>query len=94
MAKRIINRVFGVHTANLCSSEWCHPCPVFAMILFVFDSSRPGNFTANEGKIYCKTHYMQLFKVNGNYKSGFSGETNLTGATVNNNGAAAAAADQ
>lgn len=37
---------------------------------------------------------MQLFKVNGNYKSGFSGETNLTGATVNNNGAAAAAADQ
>ena len=35
---------------------------------------------------------MQLFKVNGNYKSGFSGEANLTGATVNNNGAAAAAA--
>jgi hypothetical protein len=45
-------------------------------------SSRPGNFTANDGKIYCKTHYMQLFKVKGNYKSGFAGET---GDIINNN---------
>ena len=37
---------------------------------------------------------MQLFKVNGNYKSGFTGETNVTGGTVNNNSGAAAAADQ
>jgi hypothetical protein len=31
---------------------------------------------------------MQLFKVKGNYKSGFAGETNPTGNTINNpNGA-------
>lgn len=28
---------------------------------------------------------MQLFKVKGNYKSGFSGETNITGDKINNN---------
>jgi hypothetical protein len=59
------------------SIRWC------LLIFTVF--SRPGNFTANDGKIYCKTHYMQLFKVKGNYKSGFAGETNLTVDTGNNN---------
>ncbi len=28
---------------------------------------------------------MQLFKVKGNYKSGFAGETNLIGDVINNN---------
>ena len=28
---------------------------------------------------------MQLFKVKGNYKSGFAGETNVTGDIKNNN---------
>lgn len=28
---------------------------------------------------------MQLFKVKGNYKSGFAGETNVTGDVINNN---------
>jgi len=28
---------------------------------------------------------MQLFKVKGNYKSGFAGETNITGDIINNN---------
>lgn len=28
---------------------------------------------------------MQLFKVKGNYKSGFAGETNVTGDVLNNN---------
>lgn len=41
---------------------------------------------------------MQLFKVKGNYKSGFAGETNLTGESLNNSSApapaAAAAVDQ
>lgn len=46
---------------------------------------RPGNFTANDGKIYCKTHYMQLFKVKGNYKSGFAGDTKVAGDVTNNN---------
>ncbi|CAF0733293.1 unnamed protein product [Rotaria sordida] len=46
---------------------------------------KPGNFTANDGKIYCKTHYMQLFKIKGNYKSGFSNESNITGDAMNAN---------
>ena len=50
---------------------------------FIVFQFRPGNFTANEGKIYCKTHYMQLFKITGNYKSGFTGDVNLTGDRVN-----------
>jgi hypothetical protein len=42
----------------------------------------------NDGKIYCKTHYMQLFKVKGNYKSGFASENNGTGDSIKNtNGA-------
>ncbi len=57
------------------------------IILFIF-SFRPGNFTSNDGKIYCKTHYMQLFKVKGNYKSGFAGENNPTGDMTNNNNGA------
>lgn len=28
---------------------------------------------------------MQLFKVKGNYKSGFAGETHVTGNVINNN---------
>lgn len=52
---------------------------------------KPGNFTANDGKIYCKTHYMQLFKVKGNYKSGFAGETSLAGESLNNGTSAAPA---
>ena len=28
---------------------------------------------------------MQLFKVKGNYKSGFAGETHVTGDVLNNN---------
>ncbi len=47
------------------------------VLIFVY--FRPGNFTANDGKIYCKTHYMQLFKVKGNYKSGFAGESKVAG---------------
>jgi hypothetical protein len=31
---------------------------------------------------------MQLFKVKGNYKSGFAGETNITGDIKNNNNGA------
>lgn len=51
-------------------------------------SFRPGNFTSNDGKVYCKTHYMQLFKVKGNYKSGFAGETGAPGGAMNaSNGA-------
>ncbi len=49
------------------------------IVLMLFIFFRPGNFTANDGKIYCKTHYMQLFKVKGNYKSGFAGETKVAG---------------
>ncbi|CAF0858951.1 unnamed protein product [Adineta steineri] len=45
---------------------------------------KPGNFTSNDGKVYCKTHYMQLFKVKGNYKSGFAGEPNVIGDSINN----------
>jgi hypothetical protein len=51
----------------------------FLFNLFVF---RPGNFTSNDGKIYCKTHYMQLFKVKGNYKSGFAGENTPINNTI------------
>lgn len=32
---------------------------------------RLGNFTANNGHIYCKPHFLQLFAIKGNYSSGF-----------------------
>jgi hypothetical protein len=37
---------------------------------------------------------MQLFKVKGNYKSGFAGETNPIGETLNNNNNNNGAVDQ
>mmetsp|Transcript_36512 Transcript_36512/g.91529 ORF Transcript_36512/g.91529 Transcript_36512/m.91529 type:complete len:89 (-) Transcript_36512:142-408(-) len=30
-----------------------------------------GDFTALDGKLYCKPHYTQLFKLKGNYSSSF-----------------------
>ncbi|CAF3322682.1 unnamed protein product [Rotaria socialis] len=30
-----------------------------------------GNFTANDGQIYCKPHFLQLFAIKGNYSTGF-----------------------
>ncbi|CAF2397323.1 unnamed protein product [Rotaria sp. Silwood2] len=30
-----------------------------------------GNFTANDGQIYCKPHFLQLFAIKGNYSAGF-----------------------
>ncbi|KAJ0001196.1 hypothetical protein NQD34_006216 [Periophthalmus magnuspinnatus] len=30
-----------------------------------------GNYTALQGKFYCKAHYQQLFKSKGNYDEGF-----------------------
>ncbi|CAF4528752.1 unnamed protein product [Rotaria socialis] len=32
---------------------------------------RLGNFTANDGQIYCKPHFLQLFAIKGNYSTGF-----------------------
>jgi len=32
---------------------------------------KPGNFTANDSKIYCKPHFLQLFAIKGNYSAGF-----------------------
>ncbi|CAF3400209.1 unnamed protein product [Rotaria sp. Silwood1] len=30
-----------------------------------------GNYTANDGQIYCKPHFLQLFAIKGNYSAGF-----------------------
>ncbi|CAF0722776.1 unnamed protein product [Adineta ricciae] len=30
-----------------------------------------GNYTANDGQIYCKPHFLQLFAIKGNYSEGF-----------------------
>jgi len=30
-----------------------------------------GSYAALEGKIFCKPHFMQLFKLKGNYNEGF-----------------------
>ncbi|CAF2825248.1 unnamed protein product [Rotaria sp. Silwood2] len=30
-----------------------------------------GNYTANDGQIYCKPHFLQLFAMKGNYSMGF-----------------------
>ncbi len=32
---------------------------------------RLGNYTANDGQIYCKPHFLQLFAIKGNYSAGF-----------------------
>jgi hypothetical protein len=32
---------------------------------------RLGNYTANDGQIYCKPHFLQLFALKGNYSAGF-----------------------
>jgi hypothetical protein len=47
----------------------------FIEIIFVF---RLGNFTANNGQIYCKPHFLQLFAIKGNYSSGFDLHDNKT----------------
>ena len=36
---------------------------------FIF--CRLGNYAALQGKLYCKPHFKQLFKVKGNYDEGF-----------------------
>ena len=33
-----------------------------------------GKYAALEGKIYCKVHFKQLFKLKGNYNEGFGME--------------------
>jgi len=30
-----------------------------------------GNYTTNDGQIYCKPHFLQLFAIKGNYSTGF-----------------------
>lgn len=35
---------------------------------------RLGNFAALAGKMYCKPHFKQLFKLKGNYDEGFGRE--------------------
>eukprot|EP01087_Luapelamoeba_hula_P017888 TRINITY_DN568_c0_g1_i3.p1 TRINITY_DN568_c0_g1~~TRINITY_DN568_c0_g1_i3.p1 ORF type:complete len:333 (-),score=80.48 TRINITY_DN568_c0_g1_i3:93-1091(-) len=36
---------------------------------------RLGNYAAVAGKYYCKPHFKQLFKLKGNYSSGFGGDS-------------------
>lgn len=33
-----------------------------------------GTYAALQGKIYCKVHFKQLFKIKGNYDEGFGRE--------------------
>jgi len=41
------------------------------LILLVACFFRLGNYTANDGQIYCKPHFLQLFAIKGNYSAGF-----------------------
>jgi len=36
---------------------------------------RLDTFTQNQGVLFCKPHYTQLFKIKGNYDEGFGRET-------------------
>jgi len=45
---------------------------VYLFLIFCFIIIfRLGNYTANDGQIYCKPHFLQLFAIKGNYSSGF-----------------------
>jgi len=37
-----------------------------------------GTYAALQGKIYCKVHFKQLFKMKGNYDEGFGREQHKT----------------
>lgn len=39
--------------------------------MFLFSFHRLGNFAALQGKLFCKPHFKQLFKLKGNYDEGF-----------------------
>ncbi|ESO93656.1 hypothetical protein LOTGIDRAFT_182048 [Lottia gigantea] len=38
----------------------------------------PKNFAANSGKMFCTSHFKQLFKMNGNYDEGFGRQQHKT----------------
>jgi hypothetical protein len=44
---------------------------VFLINYYSFLFFRLGNYTANDGQIYCKPHFLQLFAIKGNYSAGF-----------------------
>lgn len=41
-------------------------------------SCSTGTYAALQGKIYCKVHFKQLFKIKGNYDEGFGREQHKT----------------
>ncbi|EDO50008.1 predicted protein [Nematostella vectensis] len=47
---------------------------------------RLGNYAALQGKVYCKPHFKQLFKVKGNYDEGFGREQHKTQWSAKSNG--------
>lgn len=49
------------------------------MYLFLLLHTRStGTYAALQGKIYCKAHFKQLFKMKGNYDEGFGREQHKT----------------
>ncbi|CAF1025045.1 unnamed protein product [Rotaria sordida] len=50
----------------------CFKCMHCKSILNPFINNQSlGNYTANDGQIYCKPHFLQLFAIKGNYSAGF-----------------------
>ena len=49
--------------------------PLTHLTLFIHSLlSRLGNYAALQGELYCKPHFTRLFKLVGNYDSGFGRE--------------------
>ncbi len=46
--------------------------------VFICFACSTGTYAALQGKIYCKVHFKQLFKMKGNYDEGFGREQHKT----------------
>jgi len=55
-------------TDNAVYHKWCFKCSKCNGTL------RLGNFASLHGQVFCKPHFMELFKNKGNYDEGFGKE--------------------